>query len=427
MEGDPPRTTAYRVCMFTYGDSIKSLPPMLNEGISLAAAHFEVESFHLSPISGSSDAEAVAPRFTSRTIRVRARNFFHSIAGQAHPSRVVAVLQYALSYSEYVLKAFARALRSRADVYIGHDLPALLPTLLAAKMRGKPVVYRANELYSETHAHVRFAWFWRLLDRLLVPACDEVVTPDEFRSRVYSEEFGAKRPPLTVRNCPPYRPRVQSTILRDELRRRGVAFSIVVLYQGLIDSMRCIEELAEASRQFQEGTVLVVMGSGFGRWTEAATALASFPRVVVLPRVPYAELPAYTASADVGILLYRNDCRNNYYCAPNKVFEYMMMGLPVIAPSFPGMLALVEGDAIGVCVNPESPAEIAAAVNRVAADDGARAGMSERALLLSRERYNWEYEFQPLLERYRFLCSGEIQRHGQGEGRAAKQSDLTRD
>jgi glycosyltransferase involved in cell wall biosynthesis len=219
------------------------------------------------------------------------------------------------------------------------------------------------------------------------------------------EEFGADPPPLTVRNCPPFRAPIRSSRLRDELTRRGIVCETIVLYQGLVESGRCIEEIAEATRRFDEGIVLVIVGDGFGKWSDPATALAGYDRIVVLPRVPYEELPSFTASADVGILLYRNDCRNNYYCAPNKVFEYMMMGLPVIAASYPGMRALVEGEAVGLCVDPGSPTEIAAAVNRIAADRQGRARMSANGLRLSVERYNWESEFGALLERYRSLTA----------------------
>jgi glycosyltransferase involved in cell wall biosynthesis len=233
-----------------------------------------------------------------------------------------------------------------------------------------------------------------------------VVTPDAHRSRIYLEEFRARRPPLTVRNCPPYRPPIASTRLRDDLARRGIAPSLVVLYQGLVDTGRCIEEIAEATRRFDAGVFLVIIGDGFGKWANAATALAGYDRIVVLPRVPYEELPAYTASADVGLLLYRNDCRNNYFCAPNKVFEYMMMGLPVVATDFPGMRTLVEGEAIGLCVDPRDPAHIAAAVNRLAADPAARRHMKANGLRLSLERYHWQEEFRPLLERYVALTAG---------------------
>jgi glycosyltransferase involved in cell wall biosynthesis len=83
----------------------------------------------------------------------------------------------------------------------------------------------------------------------------------------------------------------------------------------------------------------------------------------------------------------------------------MMMGLPVIAASYPGMRALVEGEAVGLCVDPGSPTEIAAAVNRIAADRQGRARMSANGLRLSVERYNWESEFGALLERYRSLTA----------------------
>src|SRR5207248_10039439 len=98
--------------------------------------------------------------------------------------------------------------------------------------------------------------------------CDAVVTPDDFRGRIYQKDFGARHPPLTVRNCPPFRPPLQSTRLRDELARRGIAARTIVLYQGLMDPMRCVEEIADASRLFDEGLVLVMMGHGFGAWSK---------------------------------------------------------------------------------------------------------------------------------------------------------------
>ena len=391
-----------RVFVVTLGDSASSLPPLLHEGISLAAAGFEVESLHGG--SPSSGTDTHAPGFTSRRFSLGTRRFFRALFGGAARGAILKVQQL-LTYGEFVLRAFAAALRSRADVYEAHDLPALLPTVLAAKIRGKPVLYHANELFPETHPRVRFAWFWRALERRLVPWCDEVITPDEHRGRIYRDEYRARRMPLTVRNCPPYRPPIESTQLRDLLERRGFEFSSVVLYQGLVDSMRCIEELADATRSFDPGVVLAVLGSGFGTWADPAARLAAFDRIVVLPRVPYHQLAPYTASADMGVLLYRNDCRNNYYCAPNKLFEYMMMGRPVIAPRFPGLVPLVEGEGVGLCVDPGDPGEIASAVNRLASDPGLRARMRANALRLSRERYNWAVEFRPLLERFVSLAA----------------------
>ncbi len=389
--------------MVTYAHAPTALPPLYNEGLSLAAAGFDTSAICIATADRPVPSEALAPGFTVAHIRIRSREAFHAIFGIGTPVLVLAALQYALSYLEYVAKAFSVAARSGADLFQAHDLPALPPALLAATLKRRPCVYRAHEMWSEAQPKVRFASVWRWLERALVPRCDEVVTPDEDRSRILQEEFGARRLPMTVRNCPPHRPRVESTRLRDELARRGVRFSTIVLYQGLVDSMRCIEEIAEATRSFEDGVVLVILGSGFGEWARPAERLAGYERVVVLPKVSYEAVAEYTASADIGILLYRNDCRNNYHCAPNKIFEYMMMGLPVVAPAFPGMVRLVEQEDVGICVDPERPEAIAAAVNRLSSDRDSRARMRANAIRLTRERYNWEIEFRPLLQRYRGL------------------------
>jgi glycosyltransferase involved in cell wall biosynthesis len=380
---------------------------MFNHGVSLAAAGFDVEMIGLAPHAPPARPEVEVPGLRITRLRIRSRRLFHVLFGPATRLRGLAAFQYVASYVEFVVKAVVVAFRSRADVYEANDLPPLLPAVVTATLRGKPVVYRAHELWSEATPDVRFAAFWRFMERSLVPRCDYVVTPEENRSRIYQVELGARRPPVTVRNCPPYRPPVESTRLRDELRRRGIQGCTVALYQGLVDSMRCIEEVAEATRFFDDGIVLVIMGAGYGKWATPATALAAFDRIVVVPPVAYDELMPYTASADIGILLYRNDCRNNYYCAPNKLFEYMMMGLPMIAANYPGMLTLVEGEGVGLCVDPQSPRAIAAAVNRLAADPEGRARMRDTGLRLSRERYNWAVESAPLLQLYRALASGD--------------------
>jgi len=392
-----------RVCVVTYGDSAASLPALLHGGLSLASAGFQVDLLNSEAAPPSADQHA--PGFRSHRFPLRIRNAFRTLRVRGPATRAIAAIVQLLSYCEFIFRAAVTAYRMRADVYEAHDLPALLPTLLAARVRGKPLVYRANEIFSEGHARVPFARLWRALDQLLVPFCDEVVTPEEHRSRIYREEYGAKKEPLTVRNCPPYRPPIESARLRDELRQRGVAFSTLVLYQGLIHPMRCIEELAEATRSFDEGVVLVVLGKGFGSWSDPQARLAGYERMVVLPRVPYHELAPYTASADIGVLLYRNDCRNNYYCAPNKLFEYMMMGLPMVAPSFPGIVPIVEGGNTGLCVDPAQPKQIAAAVNELARAPELRRRMKENGLRLTRERYNWETEFAPMLELYRALLA----------------------
>ena len=122
-----------KVCMLAYCDSPTALPSMLNEGASLAGAGFEVESLCLAS-AATPPSEAHAPGFRTRRFPVRVREFFQGLLGFAPSGRRLAAVQRVLSYAEYVSRAFVHALKSGADLYAAHDLPPLLPTVLAAKL-----------------------------------------------------------------------------------------------------------------------------------------------------------------------------------------------------------------------------------------------------------------------------------------------------
>jgi glycosyltransferase involved in cell wall biosynthesis len=399
MMGNSTNSHRPDISMVGYFESPTGLPPMLHAAMSFADAGRSVTAICISNGSSLPLREVHCPGFETRRVLLRTRRFFHARFGLSPSNRLLALFQYVLTYGEFVVKAAITALGMKPVVYEAHDLPALLPTCIAGVLRRTPVVYHAHELYPEMHANFPFARFWRILERGLMPFCTLVVTPEENRSRIYRNELKA-RETLTVRNCPPYRKPVRSNKLQERLAGLGITPKTIVLYQGLFDPSRCIMELAEASRLFDEGVVLVLIGSGFKEWAQPQQIMERFERVVVLPRAPYEELWQYTASADIGVLFYRNDCRNNYYCAPNKLHEYMMMGLSVVTCNYPGMKQIVEGETLGLCVNPEQPEEIAAAVNRLAADSGLRERIGVNALRLSKEHYNWEKEFAALFNRY---------------------------
>jgi len=108
----------------------------------------------------------------------------------------------------------------------------------------------------------------------------------------------------------------------------------------------------------------------------------------------------YTASADVGIHLIENTCLNHYYCLPNKLFEYMMVGLPVVMSDFPEMGKVVREAQVGLLVDPADPVQVAEALERLLSDERLRRRFSEHGLKAAKEQYNWERESSKLEQVY---------------------------
>jgi glycosyltransferase involved in cell wall biosynthesis len=119
--------------------------------------------------------------------------------------------------------------------------------------------------------------------------------------------------------------------------------------------------------------------------------------------VPPQELHEYACSADVGVVIYENTSLNNYHAAPNKLYAYLMAGLPMVASDFPGLHEIVVGEGVGAVFDPTSEESIAAAISGLLADAGTLREMGERARELAETRYNWDVESERLLEAYASL------------------------
>jgi len=115
--------------------------------------------------------------------------------------------------------------------------------------------------------------------------------------------------------------------------------------------------------------------------------------------VPYDEKEKLSSQAAMGVITYL-PYSNNTSCLPNKLFDYMLVGLPVIASNFPLYREVVEGSQCGLIVDPSKPQEIATAMEYLIEhpDEARRMGDNGRRAVL--EKFNWERESQQLLRIY---------------------------
>jgi glycosyltransferase involved in cell wall biosynthesis len=176
----------------------------------------------------------------------------------------------------------------------------------------------------------------------------------------------------------------------------------VVLYHGGLFPERGIEQLIEALPGIPDAE-LVLMGYGVLE-AELPTLIAASPardRIHVVPAVPPAELHGWVASADVAAMPIQPSTLNHRLTTPNKLFEAMAAGVPVVASDLPGMASIVEETGCGVLCDPTDPASIARAIGSILAlPSEERAAIGEHGAKAADETYNWEAQAQILLAEY---------------------------
>lgn len=257
------------------------------------------------------------------------------------------------------------------------------------------IVYDAHEYETEVQElHGLEKRLVKWLERKLITNVDAVLTVSNSIADEYVRLYGISKPTLVL-NCPPYQRVQKKNIFRD---RFGIGKEqTIFLYQGGLLAGRGIEILLEVFRAFTDDKVLVLMG--FGPLEKLVKEYASICPTIFFHEVVKSDvLLNYTASADFGILFYENNCLNHYYCSPNKMFEYIMAGIPVIVPNLYEMRRIVTENGVGIVASEYSREGLRTAVKAAMMMD--RSDLTAHIDKL-KNHYNWEEQEKLLLDTYK--------------------------
>lgn len=255
------------------------------------------------------------------------------------------------------------------DVVQVHDLPALEAGVELSTRWGVPLVYDAHELYPEQRS---FTSVQRRIcsqaEKRLIPHARQVFAVNESIAGEMARRYGINKPVVLTNAIDPdpsFDPDAHYNLLREKTGVGGDRR--ILLLQGGFAPHRNLEELVLAMRHVRTSNVdLVMMGFGeFGiRLKEAADRAGLINRRVhFLPAVPQNELLQHSASADMGIIPYPHVDLNSYYCTPNKLFEFIQAGLPILANDSPELRRFVPDNAFGMVASMKNPREIARAID----------------------------------------------------------------
>ena len=302
----------------------------------------------------------------------------------------------------------ARSVAPAADLVHAMAYMGIPVGLDLAARDGAAAIYDARDIYVDAANLARLPGPARRLfgrvERRWARRASRVVTVNEPYAAVMAQRWGVTRP-LIVMNCSPA-PAPAGSVARGRWfhDRLGLAPATrVVLYQGGFSRDRGIEQLLAALPDLGEDVALVLLGYGAlqAELETAAAGQESAGRLFVLPAVPPRELLEWVGSADVVAMPIQPSTLNHRLTTPNKLFEAMASGVPVVASDLPGMAGIVRETGCGILCDPTSAASIAEAIRSILeAPEAERVAYGERALAAVRDRYNWEAQMAILLAEY---------------------------
>ncbi len=316
-----------------------------------------------------------------------------------HPAHVVRTLPTKIRFLIFYWKALFIALRVHATIFLASDLYSLPTAWFASILTGAKLVYDSRELYSAIaalHKRPLTQRFWTWCEHIFSPQADSIITVNNSLAQFLRENHPKQRV-YVVRNIP-HRQIVND---RSLLRRR---LNIppgekIVLYQGGLQKGRGIGILLSIAPTFPDAA-FVFLGSGVLRHSIEEASRQS-PNVHLLDAVPMSELITYTAGADIGWCIIENHGLSYYYSLPNKLFEYIMAGIPVVGSAFPEIKKNIDLYDVGITVDPLDTNGLIDSLRMLLTDDGLNARYAGNCRIAA-EVLTWQNESGFLLEAFSF-------------------------
>ncbi len=303
-----------------------------------------------------------------------------------------------IGYLEFSFKSFFRNTYLRNDIINCHSLHVLPIGVLIKIFYGSKLIYDAHELETEVvGAKGLKKVFAKIMEQMMMPFVDELIVVSDSIAHWYKAKYKLKNVTV-IKNIPNRQTgsmKIASNLLREKFNIPEN--DIVGIYQGVLSEHRGVREILNAFIESTPNKHIVFMGFA-GMADEVESAAKKYPNIHFLPAVKPEEVPLYTSSADFGIHIIPNSCLNHYYCLPNKVYEYILSGIPPIVSDFPDMGKVVKDYDCGWCIEP-SKKGLTKVLEMIDKDS---IHNKKNNLLKASENYSWENQedlYTPLYKR----------------------------
>ena len=269
-----------------------------------------------------------------------------------------------LFYAEYNIRLFFFLLFHKANLLLSNDLDTALPNYFNSKLKGIKMIYDSHEYFTETPELVnrpRVQKIWKHIEGFVVPRLKEMITVCDSIANMFHEKYGVKC--HVVRNIPPRAalpPKGDKQMLELPMDKH-----LLVLQGSGINIQRGAEELVE-SMQYLDDCFLMIIGGGdvLPILKQMVVDLHIEDGVRFLPRMPYVEMMSYTQLAEFGFVLDKDTNLNYRFCLPNKLFDFIQAGVPIVASELVEVGKIIRKYDIGLFIPDHDPKSIAATIRK---------------------------------------------------------------
>ncbi len=277
------------------------------------------------------------------------------------------------------------------------------------------LVYDSHEVFSQWHLTLgkTSSWLvyiksvivrtlWTRQEYRLAHKTNAMITVNESVAKILKDHFKLDYNLTVLRNLPEKSTGAGETvdlrkIFNIDPNRKVLVFVGANIFLHTRNLAQVILELGNV-----ENLAIVFIGKNnqYRKETEAFAQAHSINNVYFHDAVPFAEIPRYLAGADAGLVPTWNKSSQSYWFAlDNKIFDYIMAGIPILGTQQPEYINIIEGYKIGICVNPDVPGDFLRGFNQL---------MERKAEFLgniphAREVLNWDSEKLKLVELYQTL------------------------
>lgn len=302
-------------------------------------------------------------------------------------------------YATFNIRLFIFLLFHRCDCLLSNDLDTLLPNFWISKLKRIPLIYDSHEYFTEVPELVsrpKVQRVWKRIEEYVVPKLPEMITVNQSIADLFHEKYGIKV--HIIRNIP------MRTMLPAPASRQEVGLDpnkhILVLQGSGINIHRGSEELLDAM-QYLDDCQLVIIGGGdvLPILKEKVAANHWDDRVKFFPRMPYQQMMAITQLAELGFTLDKDTNLNYRFSLPNKLFDYIQAGVPIIASHLTEIERIITDYNIGTFIDNHEPKTIAATIQN-ALNDEKILSLWKNNLIFAAQNLCWENEEGVLLKIY---------------------------